>query len=163
VVAAALDARPGKPLVVIDIAMPRDVEPAVRSLPGVCLFDLDDVEQVAAANRRQRQAEVAAVEAIIASELGRFQMWLGGLYAVPTISAIRQRAEVARRTELERTLARMTNLAESDRQRIEAMSEALVKRILHDPVTRLKAGSTARRYLGAARYLFGVDEAAARS
>jgi len=161
-VGAALPSRDGKPLVFIDIAVPRDVEPAVGSLPGVCLFDVDDLDDMAEANRRQRQLEVDAVEEIIASELVRFQAWLGGLCAVPTISAIRERAEIARQTELHRTLGRMKNLAEADRERIEAMSKALVKRILHDPVTRLRAGTTARRYLGAARHLFGVDETADR-
>jgi glutamyl-tRNA reductase len=157
-VANAMRARPGRPLLIVDIAVPRDVEAAAREVPGVHLFDIDDLEAAAEANREARRRQVGAVEAIVEDEVGRFQGWLEGHRVVPTIASLRQRAEVTRQAELERTLARLSHLDEADRRRIEAMSEALVKRLLHDPVTRLrKQGS--ERYVEALRELFDLDEA----
>ncbi len=143
----------GRPLLLIDIAVPRDVDPAVRALPGVHLFDIDDLRSVARDNLNARRAEIQRVEAIVEEELARFSEWLRSLQVVPTIAALRKRAEAIRRAELKRTLPRL-GLDENARRRIEAMSEAIVKRLLHDPILRLKQESDGERYVPAVRELF---------
>jgi glutamyl-tRNA reductase len=153
----AMATRPSRPLVIVDIAVPRDVEPDAASLEGVRLFDIDDLEEAAAANRDTRALEVPAVEAIVAAELARFSTWYEGQQVEPTIAALRRRAEAIRTAELDRTLARLPGLPQTDRARIEAMTKALVKRLLHDPVTRLRAAGTGPE-VASARDLFGLDQ-----
>lgn len=148
----------GRPLVIVDIAVPRDFDAAVASLPGVHLFDIDDLQEAAEANLAARRREVAAVEAIVAEEAQRFQAWLDGRRVEPTVAALRRKAEAVRRAELERTLARLGHLNEADRRRIEAMSKALVKRILHAPVARLRDGAN-EGHAAALRDLFRLEEA----
>ncbi len=155
-VASAMRARAGRPLVIVDIAVPRDVEPSAGEIANVRLFDIDDLQAAAETNRLARQQEVAAVEEIVEFELDRFETWYGGLRATPTIARLRSQAEAARKRELERTLARLGHLSEADRRRIDAMTKALVKRILHEPVTRLRDGA-GQRHLDALRDLFGLN------
>ncbi len=155
-VEGAMRSRPGRPLVLVDIAVPRDIEPSVADLPSVRLFDIDDLQAQAQANRQARLAEVDAVEAIVEQEVARFADWLRQNSATPTIAQLRKRAERAREQELERTLARLPDVSEATRKRVEAMSKAIVKRILHEPVTKLKA-SGGQRHIEAARELFGLD------
>jgi glutamyl-tRNA reductase len=156
-VTAAMRSRPERPLLIVDIAVPRDVEAAARGVPNVHLFDIDDLQAAAEANLEARRREVGAVEAIVDDEAARFQTWLEGQRVAPTIASLRRRAEATRRTELERTLARLSHLDQADRKRIEAMSEALVKRLLHEPVTRLR-DSASERHVEALRELFALDE-----
>ncbi len=150
----------GRPLLLIDIAVPRDVDPAVRELPGVHLFDIDDLRSVARENLNARRAEVQRVEAIVDEEVDRFFEWLRSLQVVPTIAALRKRAEAIRRAELDRTLPRL-KLGDEERRRVEAMSQAIVKRLLHDPILRLKRESDGERYVAAVRELFDLRPAAA--
>ena len=156
-VEAAMTARAGRPLVVVDIAVPRDVEASVRDVAGVRLFDIDDLQMMAERNRETREQEIGAVETIIDDEVARFQAWLAGRQVVPTIAALRKRAEATRRAEVARTLAHLPDLAAADRSRIEAMSKALVKRLLHSPVTRLRERGGGRD-LDVVRDLFELDE-----
>ncbi|HXH20921.1 MAG TPA: glutamyl-tRNA reductase [Dehalococcoidia bacterium] len=156
-VEAAMKRRRQRPLALVDIAVPRDVEPAAGEIPGVRLFDIDDLQAQAEAHRAARQAEVAAVEAIVEEEVARFAEWLRQNGAVPTIAVLRRRAERVRQLEVERTLARLPGLTPRDRKRIEAMSKAIVKRLLHEPVTRLREGSY-ERHVQALRELFGLEE-----
>jgi glutamyl-tRNA reductase len=153
---AALAHRPQRPILAVDIAVPRDIEPAARALPGVHLYDIDDLEAVAERNLDARRREVGAVEAIVAAEADRFEAWLSGRQAVPTIAELQRRAERTREAELNRTLARLPNLSEAERVRIEAMSKSLVKRLLHSPITRLRSPD-AERHLDAVRDLFELD------
>lgn len=146
----------GRPLLLIDIAVPRDVDPAVRELPGVHLFDIDDLRSVARENLNARRAEIQRVEAIVEEEVARFFEWHRSLQVVPTIAALRKRAEVIRRAELERTLPRL-NVGDDERQRIEAMTQAIVKRLLHDPILRLKREADGERYVPAVRELFHLE------
>jgi glutamyl-tRNA reductase len=155
-VAGALESRPHRPLLIVDIAVPRDVEAGARDLAGVHLFDIDDLQAAADANREARRRETGAVETIVDDEVGRFHTWLEGHRVQPTIAAMRQRAEAIRRAELARTLSRLTDLSDEDRRRIEAMSESLVNRLLHDPVTRLREGSN-QHHIDAVRELFDLD------
>ena len=155
--AIAMASRPQRPLVMVDIAVPRDVEPAARQVPGVHLYDIDDLQALAERNRDVRLGEVTAAEAIIEDETQRFLSWLSGRDVQPAIAALNRRAESIRRAELDRTLAQLgKDLSDADRQRIEAMSRALVKRLLHSPVTRLREGSES--HLDAVRDLFDLYE-----
>jgi glutamyl-tRNA reductase len=156
-VATAMASRSEKPLLIVDIAVPRDVEAAAREVSGVHLFDIDDLQAAAEANLEARKREVGAVEAIVDDEVKRFQAWVAGRRVTPTIAALRQRAEAMRQAEVQRTLSRLEGLSGEERQRVEAMSKALVKRLLHDPVTRLRRGGS-ERHLDAVHDLFGLDE-----
>ena len=154
-VAAAMARRPDRALLLIDLAVPRDVDPAVRAVPGVRLFDIDGLQAVSQPRMDGLQGEVARVEAIIEEDLARLLQWWRSLDVVPVIAALRRRAEAIRRQELDKALRRMPDLAPADRQRLEAMSAAMVKKMLHDPITRLKSGEERRRTLEAVRELFG--------
>jgi glutamyl-tRNA reductase len=155
--ALAMAGRSERPLLAVDIAVPRDIDSAVREVPGVHLFDIDDLQAAAEANLEARRREVGAVEVIVEDEVARFQTWLEAQRTQPTIASLRQRAEAVRRAELDRTLARIPNLTAEDRRRIEAMTESLVNRLLHDPMARLREEGN-ERHVEALRELFGLDE-----
>jgi glutamyl-tRNA reductase len=157
-VALAMTSRAERPLLIVDIAVPRDVDASARDVANVHLFDIDDLESAAEANMEARLREVGAVEAIVDAEAQRFAKWLAGQGVEPTIAALRQRAEALRRAELERTLSRLGHLTDADRERIDAMTEALVNRLLHDPMLRLRQHG-ADRHVEALRELYGLDEA----
>jgi glutamyl-tRNA reductase len=152
--------RRGRPLFIVDIAVPRDVEPAVGDVPGVHLYNIDDLESAVATNLGERRAEAEKVEPIIREEADRFQSWLSTLSVFPTIKALRKRAEDIRRSELDRTSAVLSRLPEADRQRIEALTLAIEKKLLHNAITLLRnhaaAGDGHETDL-AVRRLFGLD------
>ena len=156
-VAAAMTSRAERPLLVIDIAVPRDVDAAAREAPNVHLFDIDDLQAAAEANLEARRREVSAVEVIVRDEAVRFGEWLDAQAVAPTIATLSRRAEAIRAAEVQRTLSRLPKLDDADRRRIEAMSEAIVKRLLHEPVTRLRQSGT-EQHIQALRDLFGLDE-----
>lgn len=151
----ALQERQGQPLLLIDIAVPRDIDPAVRDIPGVLLYDIDDLQQVSQANPEGLQREIARVEAIIEEQVGRFLDWWRSLDILPVIAALREQAEALRRREVEKALRRLPSLSDEERQRIEAMSAAIVKKMLHEPIARLKKDGD-RRHLEALQELFGL-------
>lgn len=156
-VEAALAGRGSRPLLLIDIAVPRDVDPDVRGLPGVHLYDIDELQEVAEQNMQLRRAELKAAEAIVDENVEKFCDWLRSLEVVPTIASLRARAETVRRVELDRTLAK-SGLTEADRVRVDAMTRALVKKLLHGPIARLKTAGEGDRYVEAARALFDLDD-----
>lgn len=161
-VAAAMATREGAPLLLIDIGVPRDIERAAGDLRGVTYHDLDDLQEVAGRHAAARSGEVRAVEAIIEHETDRFVAWWQRLDAAPTIAALAARAEATREAEVARTLLRL-DLDPQERARIEAMSRALVKRLLHDPISELRARGDRPAYVQAARSLFRIDDAAPES
>jgi glutamyl-tRNA reductase len=148
--------RNGHGLLLIDVAVPRDIDPAVREIPGVSLFDIDDVEAVAEAGINGRKVEVRRVEAIIEEELADFLSWWDSLDVVPVIAALRERAEDIRRLELERTLRRLPEMDDGTRERIEAMTASIVKKMLDRPIARLKDGADKGLYMEALQDLFDV-------
>jgi len=157
----ALARRGDRPLCVIDIAFPRDVEPAVREMENVFLYDLDDLRAVVAANIERRREELPTAENVIADEVERYWQWLAGLHAVPVVTELRASAEQMRAREVAQLLRRMPNLTASDREAIEQLSRALMNKFLHEPSVRLKAAAANGRGLAivdAARYLFGVGQ-----
>jgi glutamyl-tRNA reductase len=158
----ALARRGDRPLCVIDIAFPRDVEPAVREMENVFLYDLDDLRAVVAANIERRREELPSAENVIADEVERYWQWLAGLHAVPVVTELRASAEQMRAKEVAQLLRRMPNLTATDREAIEQLSRALMNKFLHEPSVRLKAAAANGRGLAivdAARYLFGVGQA----
>jgi glutamyl-tRNA reductase len=151
--------RNGRGLLFIDIAVPRDVDPAVTDIKGVQVLDIDDIETVTAHGMNGRQSEVEAVEEIVEQELSSFEEWWRSLDVVPVIAALRERAEEIRRREVERTLGRLTGLDEESRQRIEAMTAAMMKKMLSRPIARLKDGADKGLYMEALEDLFGLHGA----
>lgn len=155
-VLAAMAFRRERPLMIADIAVPRDVDGSVRDIDNVHLFDIDDLQAAAEANLETRRREVGAVEAIVREEAARFETWLAESGVAPTIAALRQSAEATRLQELQRTLDRLPNLTDDERKRLDLMTKALVNRLLHAPVTRLRDQGS-ERHLDAVRELFELD------
>ena len=148
--------RNGRQLLLIDIAVPRDVDPAVRELPSVHLFDIDDLQAHVDRNLDTRRQEVAKVEGIVDAEIVRFGQWLRARGVVPTVAELRARGDSLCEAEVARTLKRLPDLNPQQRERVAAMANALVKKLLHDPIARLK-GEDGERYVGVTRELFGLD------
>lgn len=139
-VASALVGRPaGRPLLLVDLAVPRDVEPAVRALPGVAVRDLDDVQQRVAVNIDERRREVPAVEAIIAEEVGHFADWCCGVELKPVLAALVAHGEAERHRAMERAVARHGHVISRDA--LDAVTRQLVGRLLHTPLRRLREES----------------------
>jgi glutamyl-tRNA reductase len=158
--AQVMESREGRPLLLVDIAVPRDIEPACRELPGVSLHDIDDVQRIAERNASGREAEARRAEPILAAELDRFERWLASLEVVPTISSLRERADEIVRRVLAENDGRWQSLSDEDRERLATMARAISSRLLHEPTLRMKrsAGSDdAYLYVSALRELFGLD------
>ncbi len=152
--------RGGRPLLLVDIAVPRDIEPACREIAGVSLHDIDDVQQIVARNAGGREAEARRAEQLIDAEQDRFERWLASLEVVPTITALRERADEVVRRILAENESRWEDLSEADRERLGVMAKAIASRLLHEPTLRMKrsAGSDeAYLYVSALRELFGLD------
>lgn len=153
--------RPDRPLIFIDIAVPRDVDPDVNRLPNVRCYDIDQLEARVTGSLAERQEAVPLVEVIIADETENFMTWLHSLEIAPVIAGLRTKAEVIRRAEVDKTLRHLKDLSEADKRRIEALSEALVSKLLHDPTLRLKAEASnghAAEYAAAVRHLFALGK-----
>ncbi len=160
-VSEALAARPQRPLVLLDIAIPRDVDPAVGDLPGVQLYDLDALQDHLESALASRRAAVPQVEAIVAEEVATFMAYLQTLEVVPIIRALREQAEAIRRAELEKTLRKMPHLSDAERAHLEALTKALVNKLLHTPTVALKAAAQAphaAETAAVARRLFGIAD-----
>jgi glutamyl-tRNA reductase len=156
----ALRARRSRPMFFIDIAVPRDVDPAVNTLENVFLYDIDDLHNVVQENRRERQHEALAAEALIWQEVQQFQQWLAVRDAVPTIVAMRQHAEAIRLQELERALHKLGPLDERQRRVLEALTCGIVNKLLHAPTVNLKRaspGGQVRDAVHVVRHLFNLD------
>jgi glutamyl-tRNA reductase len=148
-----------RPLALIDIAMPRDVDPAVGDIPGVHLFDLDHLHTRLDGAIAERQSEVPRVEAIVAEEVSVFDSWLRGVDILPVITDLRVKAERIRQRELARTLHYLPDLDPEARQHIERLSESLVNKLLHEPTRQLRAeagNGHAAEYTQTVRRLFGL-------
>jgi glutamyl-tRNA reductase len=153
-------ARAGRPLVLIDIAVPRDIDPAVRDLPGIALYDMDDLQREVARNLGGREAEAARARTVVDAEVERYDAWLASLDVVPTISALHGRGEQVVQAVLAENESRWESLSERDRERVEAMARAIVTRLLHEPTLRLKGtgeDEPSYRHVHALRELFALD------
>ena len=157
----ALAARGDRPLCILDIAVPRDVDSAVGQLANVFLYNLDDLQAVVSANVERRRDELPTAEQLIAGEVNRFWDWVAGLAAVPVLSEMRARMELLRERELAGALRRLRHLSPEDRAAVEEFSRTLMNKFLHEPSVRLRAAAAEARGLGVvdtARYLFGLEQ-----
>ncbi|HEX6535085.1 MAG TPA: glutamyl-tRNA reductase [Gemmatimonadaceae bacterium] len=152
--------RGDRPLCILDIALPRDVEPAVGALDNVYLYDLDDLQAVVATNLERRREELPSAEAVIEAEVEVYWNWLAGLAAVPVLRTFRSQMDRVREDELSRALRRLGHLSPDDRQAVEHFSRALMNKFLHEPSVRLRAASANGHGLAivdALRYLFALE------
>lgn len=159
-VGPAMKARGDRPLCVLDIALPRDVDAKVGQLENVFLYDLDDLRAAAAANLDRREDDVPAAERIVAGEVEKYWQWLAGLAAVPVVTEFRSRMDKVRADELAHALRRIEGLSSEQARAIEGFSRSLMNKFLHEPSVRLRAAAANGRGLGvvdAARYLFALE------
>jgi glutamyl-tRNA reductase len=157
VTAADLPSRHRKPLFFIDIAVPRDVDPAVHELDGCYLYDIDDLEAVVSETLAGRRSEAASAEKIVVEEAARFREWQASLEVVPAITSLRARAEEIRAAEL----AKLGDLPEDERRTIESVTAQILNKLLHMPTVRMKEAALAAdgaAYAAAVRHLFGLEE-----
>lgn len=159
--AAVMEQREDRPLLVIDIAVPRDVEAGVREIAGVTLYDIDDLQAVVRRNRSVRKAEAARAERIVEQEIQRFAEWLGSLEVLPTLSALRERGRAIAEQLVRENAGRWESASERDLERVSALAQAVVNRVLHEPTLRMKRMTDDRVHLRmqVVRELFGLEDA----
>jgi glutamyl-tRNA reductase len=154
-----MSSREGRPLLLIDLAVPRDVDPSCREIPGVTLHDVDDLQALVERNTSGREAEAGRARHLLESELARFQTWLASQEALPTVAALRERGEAIVEQVLSENSGRWESMSDSDRARLAALTRSIVSRLLHEPTVRLKRLDEANAYVyvNALRELFGLD------
>lgn len=153
-----LHQRPNRPLVLLDLAMPRDVETAVSALPGVLLFNIDSLQTHLDESLAARQAELPRVEAIIAQELAAWKTETQTAVSRPVIYHLRDKAERIRQRELERTLRHLGSLDPHTLTHINHLSRSLVNKLLHEPTARLRQQASNTAYIATVRHLFDLPE-----
>ena len=159
---SAMSRRRGRPLFLIDIAVPRDIDPAVRDTDNLFLFDIDDLEGVVQANRQEREQEISQVQMVIDEEHGDFVRWLYALGTGPLVKSLRRRADDLRQQELDRWMSRLAHLSDEDRETIEAVLRGYANKLLHHPLVEIrKLAGEEDGYvrLETVRRLFGIDGA----
>ena len=162
----ALRARRGRPLLFVDLAVPRDVDPALGEIDGCFVYDVDDLQAVVEVALAGRRDEAVRAERLVAAEAERFREWLASLAIVPAIASLRAHAEEIRATELAKAESRLERLPESERRLVEAVTAQIVNKLLHLPTVRMKEAAVAADgvvYADVVRHLFGLDEEDERS
>ena len=157
-VAAVLRARKGRPLLLVDLAVPRDLDPAINELDGCFLYDVDDLEAVVEDTLSGRRGEAARAERLVADEADRFRDWQASLEVVPTIASLRALVEEIRDRELAKAGGR---LSEEERRHVESVTSQIVAKLLHLPTIRMKEAAAAADgvvYADVVRHLFGLEE-----
>jgi glutamyl-tRNA reductase len=157
--AQVMAARGGRPLLLIDLAVPRDIDSACAGLDGVSLYNIDDMQAVVVRNRKVRQAEARKAEGIIEQEVQQFAVWLGSLGVLPTLTALRVHATEVAEQVLRENARKWEGLSERDRERLDAIARTIVNRLLHAPTARLKELRDDRVHTRTAmiRELFGLE------
>jgi len=160
-VSRVLKPRKHRPLFLVDLAVPRDVEPEVQTLDGVYAFDVDDIQRVVAENQAARAAAASRAEVLVAEEVARYIRQRAVREQVPVLAQLRARAEQIRRSELERAISNLSVPLSADQAKvIEAMTSAIVNKMLHQPTAKLRAVQAGESELAdAAAELFGLDGA----
>ena len=156
-VSEAISKRPGLPLVILDIAMPRNVEPSVREIPGVHLYNIDDLNDIADGHRLERETEIQAVESIIGEEVALLMKWWQSYNARPVIKSLMKRAEQIRSEQYSRSLKKLPALTGGERQAIDLLTRSIVDKILREPIMFLKSveGPNGSEVISR---LFGLDD-----
>jgi glutamyl-tRNA reductase len=152
--------RRNSPLFLIDIAVPRDLDPKLNDLENIYLYSIDDLQQVVEINKAERDKEAVRAERIVTEETLKFMLWLGSMEITPTIVAMREKADEIYRTELDRTLSHLKNLSPKEQKTIEKMAASIANKLLHHPILFLKnngAPEERRRNLATIRKIFGLD------
>jgi glutamyl-tRNA reductase len=160
-----MDARGGRPLLLVDLAVPRDIDPACAGVSGVTLMDMDALQASVERHLTVRRGEAVQAEAIIEDEIQRFASWLGHLDVLPTLTALRERGDEVVAAELARNAGRWESASEADLERIERVARSVVNRLLHEPTRRVKDLDDEHRHarLALLRELFGLEDEAAAS
>jgi glutamyl-tRNA reductase len=159
-VAKVMKDRKQKPIFFIDIADPRDIDPAVGDIENVYLYNIDDLQKVATDNIRDREKEAQRAEGMVQDEVVKFVRWYRSLDTTPTIIALRKKFEEIRKKELDKTLALHPDLSEKEKKSLEALTSSIINKILHDPLTLIKKGqeeSVTDLYLDALQTLFQLQ------
>jgi len=154
-------ARRGRRLLLVDLAVPRDLDPQIHALDGCYLYDIDDLEAIVAETLAGRRSEAERAEGIVAGEAEKFHEWQASLEIVPAITSLRARAEEIREQELAKAEGALARLDESQRRAVEAVTSRIVDKLLHLPTVRLKQAAAAADgvvYAEAVRHLFGLGE-----
>jgi glutamyl-tRNA reductase len=155
----AVRLRRNRPIFLIDISVPRNIDPAVRDIDNAFLFDIDDLETRVEQNREDRRGEAVKAERLVDEEVGVIQQWIKSLEVTPLIVALRKRADEIKQVELEKTLTRLKHLSPQDREAVEALASAVVNKLLHGSLVTLKAeadSAAGALYLEAARRFFNL-------
>jgi glutamyl-tRNA reductase len=154
--------RMNRPMFLIDISVPRNIDPAVRHVDNAFLFDIDDLKTRVEQNRGARLNEAEKAERMVVDEVGIVRQWLQSLEVTPTIVALRARVEIIKQAELDKTLGRLTNLSTPDRELVEAMAASIVNKLIHNTMVTLKAevnSSEGSAFIEAARRFFNLGDA----
>jgi len=149
-----------RPMFFVDLAVPRDVDPAVNELDNAFVYDIDDLGQVVEANRRQREREAVWAEKIVDEEVDRTMRRLAAKELAPTIAALEQRLERIRSGEMERYRGRMGTLSDDQQATVEALTRGILNKILHGPITEMKSGAGNPEHgalVQLVRRIFGVE------
>jgi glutamyl-tRNA reductase len=153
--------RRNRPLFLIDIAVPRDLDPKLNDLDNVYLYGIDDLNNIVDINKAERDREAVRAERIVTEETLKFMLWLGSMEVTPTIVAIREKADAIRKAELEKTLTNLGNLSNKEIKSIEKMTSAMMNKILHNPIVFLKKEDDSHKdkkvKLAMVRKLFNLD------
>jgi len=150
--------RRNRPVFVIDISVPRNIDPEVNALDNVYLYDVDDLQGVVDTNILERQKEAKKAEDIIEEEIETFKKWLSSLDSVPTVIALREKAEAIRKEELEKLMNRLSDIGEKDKKAIEGMASSIVNKLIHPPTVALKEDSEDKDVLIATiKRLYGLN------
>jgi glutamyl-tRNA reductase len=157
--AEVMELRHGLPLLLIDLAVPRDIDPVSKTIPGVSLYDIDDLESVVARNRNVRQAEARKAEGIIEEEIQQFATWLGSLEVLPTVASLRARASEITEQVIRENEGKWESASARDLRRVEDLAHAIINRFLHEPTIRMKELGDGRGHARTAlvRELFGLE------
>lgn len=161
IVKEALRSRRGRRLLLVDLAVPRDLDSALGELDGCYLYDIDDLEQIVAETLSLRKREAERAEAIVTAEAEKFHEWHASLEVVPAIASLRARAEEIREAELQKAESLLERLDESQRHAVEAVTAQIVNKLLHLPTVRMKQAAAAADgvlYAETVRHLFGLGE-----
>ncbi len=154
----AMKTRPEFPLVIIDIGVPRNVEPTAGQINNVFLYNIDDFTQISDRNRKQRESEVQKAKEIIATEMVKLTSWWWALEVRPVVSALMRKAEDIRSAQLSKTLKKLRPLSDEERDNLEAMSKSIVTKILRDPIRCLKTNINNNDYAEIVNKLFQLDK-----